>query len=187
MKFRLWSALVPAFLAVALPIALEARPDGADTKSGSRVVVHGAARPVGPTAMTGENATTVSRVTTIIGSAWTAENQPIPEARLQLRNVISGRIEATTVANSAGQFTFQNVEGGSYVVELINTGGKVQLAGHVFSIAPGETVATFVRAGTKVPWFTGFFNNTVSAVSSTAASEGIAAIAPIPRPVSANR
>jgi len=54
-------------------------------------------------------------------------------------------------------------------------------------VATGETVATFVRASTRVPWFTGFFSNTVSAVSSTAASEGITAIAPVARAVSPER
>lgn|SRR5262245_26142413 len=124
------------------------------------------------------------RPTAIIGSAWAADNTPIKQARLQLRNVVSGRIQATTVADDAGQFTFENIESGNYVVELVNEAGKVQVVGQVFSIAPGETVATFVRLGTKVPWFTQFFSNGVSAVSAAAASEGITAIAPVVRPVS---
>jgi hypothetical protein len=126
-------------------------------------------------------------ITTILGSAWTADNQPISQARLRLRNVITGRVEATTVANDAGQFSFERVEGGSYLVELVNEAGKVQVAGHVFTIAPGETVATFVRLAARVPWFANFFGNSISAVSSTAASEGITALAPVARPVSANR
>jgi hypothetical protein len=100
---------------------------------------------------------------------------------------LTGRIQASTVGDEAGKFTFEGIPGGSYVVELLDASGRVQVVGHVFSIAPGETVATFVRTGTRVPWFDGFFNSTISAVAATAASAGVTAIAPVARPVSPNR
>lgn len=127
------------------------------------------------------------RSTTIIGSAWNADNSPIKNARVRLRNVVTGRIEATTTANEAGQFTFENVEGGTYIVELITETGKIAALGHVFTIGPGETVATFVRIGTKVPWFQSFFENAAVAATSTAASQGVTAIAPEARPASSGR
>jgi hypothetical protein len=122
-----------------------------------------------------------ARGTAILGNAWTSDNSPIKNARLRLRNVTTGRVEATTVANDAGQFTFANIEGGSYVVEMVNESGKLLTVGHVFNIAPGETVGTFVRMGTKVPWFSGFFGNTAAAAASSAASQGITALAPVVR------
>jgi hypothetical protein len=55
-------------------------------------------------------------------------------------------------------------------------------------VAPGETVATFVRLGSKAPWFNGFFSNAAAAVASSAAAAGITAVAPEQiRPVSARR
>jgi len=120
-----------------------------------------------------------SGATSVLGAAWKVDNTPIPGARLQLRNVVSGKVEANTVADQAGQFTFSHLEGGTYVVELLGENGKIVTVGHAFVIAPGETVATFVRLGTKVPWFSGFFSNAASAVASTAASQGITAIAPV--------
>src|SRR5260221_9452910 len=117
--------------------------------------------------------------TSVIGSAWRVDNTPIPGARVQLRNLVSGRLEAIAVADQAGQFTFSRIEGGTYVVELLGENGKIVTVGHAFVIAPGETVATFVRLGTKVPWFAGFFSNAASAVASTAAGQGITAIAPV--------
>lgn len=140
------------------------------------VVLHANGRANGP-----------ARGTSIRGHAWTAENTPIPHAQLRLRNVTTGKVEALAVANEAGQFTFANVEGGSYVVELINESGRVLTVGHVFTIAPGETVGTFVRLGTKVPWFSGFFENTAAAVASSAASGGITALAPVVRPASSGK
>jgi hypothetical protein len=117
--------------------------------------------------------------TSILGVVWNVDNTPIPGARVQLRNLVSGKVDASAVANQTGQFTFSQIEGGRYVVELIGQNGKIVTVGHAFVIAPGESVATFVRMGTKVPWFTGFFNNAATAVTSSAASQGITAIAPV--------
>jgi hypothetical protein len=117
--------------------------------------------------------------TSILGVVWNVDNTPIPGARVQLRNLVSGKVNGTAVSNQAGQFTFNQIEGGRYVVELIGANGKIATVGHAFVIAPGESVATFVRMGTKVPWFSGFFGNAATAVTSSAASQGITAIAPV--------
>lgn len=116
--------------------------------------------------------------TSILGVVWNVDNSPIPGARVQLRNLVSGKVDAAAVANDSGQFSFTQIEGGRYAVELVGANGRVVTVGHAFVIAPGESVATFVRLGTKVPWFTGFFGNAASAVASTAASQGITALAP---------
>jgi hypothetical protein len=128
-----------------------------------------------------------ARSTSILGVAWNADDSPIPDAKLRLRNAITGRSEAATVADSAGRFTFSNIEGGTYVVELVNDSGKVLTVGHAFMVAPGETVATFVRLGARVPWFAGFFENAAAAATSSAASLGVTALAPVAPPVSAKR
>jgi hypothetical protein len=117
--------------------------------------------------------------TSVLGAAWRVDNTPIAGAHVQLRNLVNGKVHAAAVANEAGRFTFSKIEGGSYVVELLGENGKVASVGHAFVIAPGETVATFVRLGTKVPWFSGFFNNAASIVASSAASQGITAMAPV--------
>lgn len=135
-----------------------------------------------PTAKTAKRpgGSAVAKATTsILGVVWNVDNTPIPGARVQLRNLVTGKVDASTVANQSGQFTFNQIEGGRYVVELIGASGKVATVGHAFVIAPGESVATFVRMGTKVPWFSGFFTNAATAVTSGAASEGITAIAPV--------
>ena len=119
-----------------------------------------------------------ARFASILGSAWEADNTPIPNARLRLRNAVSGKVAATTTANEMGQFAFNGIESGSYFVELVGENGKILAIGDAFTVAPGDSVATFVRLGTKVPWFNGFFRNAASAVSATAASIGITALAP---------
>jgi hypothetical protein len=120
-----------------------------------------------------------SRSTTILGVAWNADDTPIKHANLRLRNVASGKLTAATIANETGHFTFENIEGGTYLVELVNDSGRVRAVSDIFTIAPGETVATFVRLGSKVPWVTAFFGNSASSVTAAAATLGIAAIAPL--------
>jgi len=124
------------------------------------------------------------RAGAIIGVAWNAVNRPIPGARVRLRNVVTGRVPLTAIASDTGQFTFKGVESGSYLIELVTENGKILTVGHPFTIAAGETVATFVRLAARPPWFEGFFGNAASAVASTAASAGVTAIAPETKPCS---
>ena len=126
-----------------------------------------------------------ARSTTVMGAAWNVDNTPIPAARVQLRNVVTGKLAGTAVADDAGRFSFTGIEGGTYVVELVGPNGKILTVGHAFAIAAGETVATFVRLAAQVPWYAGFFSNAAAAAASTAASYGITAMAPVQLPVSA--
>lgn len=121
--------------------------------------------------------------TTIFGYLWSADNTPIANATLRLRNVLSGRAEAMTTSDGGGEFTFTDVEGGTYVVEYVDGNGKVIAVGHTFSVAPGETVATFVRLGARLPWFSGLFSNAAAAAVSSAAGLGVTAVAPTGRQV----
>lgn len=119
-----------------------------------------------------------SRVTSIQGAAWHSDNTPVPNAVLRLRNVVTGRIEAVTIAAANGTFAFNGIPDGTYLIEMVSDSGKVLMVGHTFTVAPGETVATFVRLGPKVPWFNGFFGNAAQTVSSSAATTGVTAVAP---------
>jgi hypothetical protein len=170
------SAIVAGVVALSAPLAGAGRTDPPGARTAART---GTARPV----MAGSRpagTTFGSHTTAILGAAWNADNSPIKYAVLRLRNVDNGKVEALGKSNDVGPFAFTNVPGGSYVVELLSETGNIETIGHVFTIAPGETVATFVRLSAKVPWVASFFNNTLGAVASTAASEGLTAIAPMP-------
>ena len=144
-----------------------------------------AARPAGKRADARPGTAGPAAGATILGAAWKADNTPIPHARLRLRNVATGRVEATTVANETGQFTFENVETGSFVIELVNEQGKVLALGQVFSLGPGETVATFVRLGARAPWVSGFFSNAAATAVTAASGLGVTALGSDGQPVSA--
>src|SRR5262245_26913090 len=122
--------------------------------------------------------TGASRTASIVGSAWNADNSPIRFASVQLRNAEDGKVAALAKANDLGQFAFERVPPGSYVVELLDANGKVEATGHVFTIAPGESVATFVRlGGAKIPWSAAFFSNVAGVATAAAASTGLTALA----------
>lgn len=123
----------------------------------------------------------------VFGYVWNAKNEPVARARVRLRNVTSGNIEATTSTTENGEFTFTNLKGGTCVLECVDEAGKVLAVGHVFGVAPGETVATFIRLGSSVPWFAALFGNAGAAVVASAASLGVTAIALPARPVSPER
>ena len=92
-------------------------------------------------------AATSIRLGSIVGSAWNADNTGIAGAHLRLRNLSNGKIVSATVADQVGQFRFDTVAEGSYLIELVDDSAKVLAVGQMFSIAPGEAVATFVRFG----------------------------------------
>jgi hypothetical protein len=119
-----------------------------------------------------------TRATSIQGVAWHADNSPVKFAKIRLRNIVTGRIQAGVVANEDGRFVFADMPPGGYLVELVNDDGQVLAVGHTFTIGEGETVATFVRLPAKTPWFQGFFSNAAAIVATAAAATGITAIAP---------
>jgi hypothetical protein len=118
----------------------------------------------------------VARSTSVRGVVWNADNTPLPNAKVRLRNLHTGRVDAAATANENGQFTFDSLEGGSYVIELVGDDGKVIALGQSFRIEPGETIATFVRLGARQPRLAGLFSNAAAAVISAASSAGVTAI-----------
>jgi len=127
------------------------------------------------------NGRAAGKSSSVLGAAWHHDNTAIKGANLRLRNAVTGKVLAIAKANDLGRFTFDNVEPGTYVVELVNDSGRVQTVSHVFTVAPGETVATFVRLDAHKSWATSFFSSTAGAIVATAATEGITALAPLDR------
>jgi len=113
---------------------------------------------------------------TVIGTVWDRNDRPIGRARLRLRDVTSGQVVRTTEADEVGRFTFLKIAPGSYLVELVDGNGKVLALGQMFALGPVETVATFIRLGAQVPWYSGFFSNAAAAALASASSLGLTAL-----------
>lgn len=125
-----------------------------------------------------------ARVAAVRGVVWNADSTPLPNAHVRLRNLQTGRIDATATTTEVGQFAFDRIESGAYLTELVDDNGRVLAVGQSFRVEPGETIATFVRLASRQPWYSGIFVNTAAAVISAASSAGVTAIGSQAPPVS---
>ncbi len=132
--------------------ALPTGPMTATTKSAAAIRASRAAQMnAARGASAGANAA-AGRSTSVVGYLWTANNSAVANAPVQLRNTVTGQIDFVTQSNAIGEFTFNNVAGGSYVIEYASDqAGSLLALGHPFTVAPGETVATFVRMANALP------------------------------------
>lgn len=131
------------------------------------------------TATTGAATNAVAKATSVVGYLWTANDTAIGDATVQLRNTVTGQVEALTRTNGIGEFIFNNVDGGSYVVEYAADQAASQLLalGHPFTVAPGQTVATFVRMSNVIPaLIPDAVSNVAAAAVQGATSAGVTAV-----------
>jgi hypothetical protein len=177
LKVEQMNALVPR-LAMAAVVALASFPVPAAGRQARTAQPRPTEAGVGVTAV-------IRQPGTVTGIAWHRDNTPVSHALLRLRDVTAGRIVGGTQADAAGRFSFTSVPAGSYIVELVDEDGAVRGLGQVFGVGPGETVATFIRLGTQVPWFNGFFSNAAAAVLASAAAIGVTAVGNGDQPASA--
>src|SRR5262245_41277191 len=69
----------------------------------------------------------------LAGRAFTSSLQELPNARVQIRDLKTGELVNSTTSNPTGEFSFDNLKPGDYVVELADA------AGHVEGISPPFT------------------------------------------------
>ena len=120
----------------------------------------------------------------VLGTAWKADNTPLAEARVRLRDVQTGTIVANTIANANGEFRFDGVDDGAYIIELVTDRGWVRAIGKLFGVKSGRNIATSVRLSGKVPWFPGFFGNAAADAVMAASRVGVTAIGSNGQPAS---
>ncbi len=64
---------------------------------------------------------------------------------LQIRNLEDGQVVGRTTGTESGEFSFDGLAGGVYLIELLDTESRVLAVGQPLVVLPGETVATFIR------------------------------------------
>jgi hypothetical protein len=80
-----------------------------------------------------------------ISGVATLEGKPIPNVKVQLRNVDSGQLVGNTNANGAGEFSFTGLPEGNYVVETVSGNGTI-----LGRSAVAITAATLVVANLSI-------------------------------------
>ncbi|MDQ3170652.1 MAG: carboxypeptidase-like regulatory domain-containing protein [Acidobacteriota bacterium] len=174
---------ITAILALATP-AIHAQVPGAAGRAAARAIAArsttSAARAASALSSLGSGSSVAgARVTSVMGYLWAGEGTPISNATVQLRNIVTGQVEQVSSTLQNGAFAFNNVQGGTYAIEYVSSSAERMVAiGQAFSVAPGETVATFVRLGSELAATMAntagtLVSNAASAVVSTAASTGI--------------
>jgi len=117
----------------------------------------------------------------IQGNALSATNTKLPNAPVRLRDARKGGIVYEQRTDDLGQFTFQPVQPGIYVVELKGDFGAVLAASDLVPVGPGDTATTIVQLhdDPKGSAFLSAHRKTaLLAVLATAGSIGVLAVAP---------
>ena len=126
-----------------------------------------------------------ARFNGILGYTRTSTNAIIPFARVWLRNVRTGEIEARAIADQSGQFVFLDIRPTGYVVELVDgPDGTVIAASSLVSVGIGDLHRTtlFVPVGGPATTAAG-----APQQISTAADTGVSKVGQPERAVSPQR
>ena len=81
----------------------------------------------------------------VIGFAWKADDTPVAYPVLRIRDLQDGQVAARTTGTALGEFRFDSLHGGTYLIELLDTESRILAVGQPLVVLPGETVATFIR------------------------------------------
>jgi hypothetical protein len=112
----------------------------------------------------------------IQGNTLSANNSPLPDSLVRLRDARYGRIVASQVTDKSGIFSFRTADPGTYVVELVDKTQSVRAASELLSVAAGETASAVVKLPFAAAPFGGVFGHTVQqavAILSAAAASGV--------------
>jgi hypothetical protein len=141
--------------------------------------------------------------TVLIGAVWSSTDEAMAGLGIQLRDLSSGDVVAASVTDANGQFGFQDLPAGAYLIEVTRAPDDetVVAIGQAVTVVPGETVATFVRLPPPTRWADtatallggagtgtggaaaqvgsslGTFGGTAASVLSTATSAGLTGLA----------
>lgn len=160
----------------------DTRGTGVSTKP--RLATGASATRGGPKLLPGTPANVLS---TIQGEALDSVNGRMPDTVIRLRDARLGRIVEATKTDKAGGWTFENIDPGSYVVELMGSDSTVLAATSIISVNAGDAVMATVKLPFRVPPMGGLLGQTVPsavATSAAAAASGVLAATATGEPVS---
>ena len=80
------------------------------------------------------------------GVAQSSDRAPLANFRVQVRNANTGDLAGSTTSNQAGQFSFDSLQPGNYVVEIVDATGKVVGLSPSLTVTAGATVTVTVGA-----------------------------------------
>ncbi len=124
-------------------------------------------------------------VNALIGTTRSFNNSPISNARLRLRSITNGRIEAQLTSDAEGRFAFRAIEPGTYVVEMMEAAtGAVVATSQAVTVASSEIMQTLIRLPGRLRSLGWWAGSTASSAVSAASGVGVLAVDDIARPAS---
>lgn len=91
--------------------------------------------------------------TSVVGSIWSPEEEGVPNVAVRLRDLVAGEVAAVTRTDESGSFVFDQVERGTYLVEVAEEEDGAPIAfGDVITLAAEETVVVFVKLPRPLGW-----------------------------------
>lgn len=85
-----------------------------------------------------------SAATRVIGQVIDVRQTPVANAKVQLRNLISGLVETQNETDANGEYAFNVDNPGSYVVEMVTLDGYLVALSNAGALARYETLRTVV-------------------------------------------
>ncbi len=117
-------------------------------------------------------------LSTIEGKATNAENVPLPNTLVRLRDARRGGIVDSTMTDKLGVFIFRNVDPGNYVVEVMDQTNKVIATSPMLNVGTGEALSAIVKIPYRIPAFAGLLGTSGStAAAITTAAQAVTAAA----------
>ena len=125
--------------------------------------------------------TRASVLSSIQGNAVNQANGSLVDTVVRLRDARYGRIVSSVTTNKQGVFSFQGIDPGSYVVEVMTPAqNAVMASSQMLSVGSGEAITALVKLPFRIPPFAGLIGNTTQTTTqavSTAAQAVTAAAA----------
>ena len=85
----------------------------------------------------------------VVGFVWKGDDTPVEHPVLRIRNLQDGQVAARTTGSVLGEFRFDRLDGGSYLIELLDPDDRILAVGQPLFVLPGEAVGTFIRLSTE--------------------------------------
>ena len=167
MRLRLKFIVLGALLACSAGIAAQQAPG--PTQDLTKTVQRGPVQSkVGPAQQTAASI--------INGLALAANNNPLPNVVVHLRNLETRQIEQRSVTNQHGEFVFVVKPNVPYVVEIAGEAGRIFAASDVITTQLGEVAGAMITIPAPLPAIAELFRDTAGSVLSAATGTGMTAL-----------
>jgi hypothetical protein len=78
----------------------------------------------------------------VVGFAWREDDTPLEHPQLRIRDLKDGQVSARTTGTALGEFRFEGLAGGLFLIELVDADDHVLAVGQPLAVLAGETVGT---------------------------------------------